>query len=75
VKEPYEEVVLHIRPDFLKESLRYTPELDQVHALLELSKHGIAFRNEVKQEIGPKMKQLASLTPFCSLLGTATYFA
>ena len=68
VKGPYDEIVVHIRPDFLKGIPKTTPELDQIHALLSLSQHGIAFGEKAKEEIGPRMKRLPELSPFARFL-------
>lgn len=68
VQGTYEEVVVHIRPDFLKEAPEYTPELQQIYALLKLSQQGIAFGKKTQREIGPRMKRLADLSPFARFL-------
>lgn len=68
VEGEYEEIVIHIRPDFLKDAPHHTPELGQIHALLELSQHGIAFGEETKEAIGPRMKSLPALDPFARFL-------
>lgn len=64
VQGSYEEVVVHIRPDFLRDAQQYTPELQQIHSLLELAQHGIAFGEKTLKEIVPRMKKLPELESF-----------
>jgi AraC-like DNA-binding protein len=64
IKTPYEKIVVHLQPDFLKNDFASTPELTSIHGLMKLAQHGIAFGPKIKNEIGPRLKQLASLNEF-----------
>lgn len=72
VKTPYEKMVVHIRPDFLQGAHSFTPELQAIHELFQLSQHGIAFGEKTKAELGKRIKQLpkhAGFELFLELLG------
>jgi AraC-like DNA-binding protein len=64
IKTPYEKIVVHIHPDFLKNAFPSTPELASIQSLLNLAQHGIAFGTKTMSEIGPRLKELASLNEF-----------
>jgi len=64
IKTPYEKIVVHIHPDFLKNAFPSTPELASIQNLLNLAQHGIAFGPKAMNEIGPRLKELASLNEF-----------
>lgn len=64
IKTPYEKMVVHIHPEFLKNAYSSTPELASIQELLMRSQHGIAFGSKTKAAIGPRLKQLASLNEF-----------
>jgi AraC-like DNA-binding protein len=64
IKTNYEKIVVHIRPDFLKDAFVSAPELETIHQLLQLSKHGLAFGETTKREIGPRLKNLPNLPKF-----------
>lgn len=64
IKTSYEKMVVHIQPEFLKNAYTSTPELDSIQELLLRSQHGIAFGKKTQKEIGPRLKQLASLNEF-----------
>jgi len=69
VKTEYEKIVVHSDPDFLKEALYTTPELSQIHLLLERSKFGIAFGQETKDHLAGKLKGLNELNSFDQFIG------
>ncbi|WKK66331.1 helix-turn-helix domain-containing protein [Lutimonas zeaxanthinifaciens] len=64
IKSTYEKIVVHIQPDFLKGTFADTPELSNIHNLLQLSQHGIAFGSETKKELGPRLKKLENRDGF-----------
>jgi len=64
IRTPYEKVVVHIQPGFLKRGFDTTPELIAIHELLTLSKQGIAFGKETQKQIGGRLKNLATLKKF-----------
>lgn len=64
VTSNYRKEVLHIKPSFKETVLEALPELKQIERLLELSKYGIAFHGETKEEIGSILKTLHQLEPF-----------
>ncbi len=64
IRTPYEKIVVHIQPEFLKKGFETTPELIAVQKLLTLSKQGIAFGKETQEQIGTRLKNLAALNKF-----------
>ena len=64
IRTPYEKVVVHIQPEFLKRDFETTPELVAIHDLMTLSKQGIAFGIETQKQIGERLKNLAMLNKF-----------
>ena len=58
VKTDYSHIVLHLKPDFLKTSINETPELKDIEELFKLSQFAVSFGEEVKREVGTKMKAL-----------------
>lgn len=64
IKTPYEKIVVHIKPDFLKDSLESTPELHSIHRLIEQSKYGVAFGEKTKELVGERLKKLHTLEYF-----------
>jgi len=68
IKTSYEKIVVHIRSDFLKNTFISTPELNSINKLLQLSQHGLAFGELTKREIGPRLKNLPSLSKFDQFL-------
>lgn len=64
IKTPYEKIVVHIHPDFLKNAFPSTPELASIQRLLDLAQHGIAFGPKAMSEIGPRLKELTGLNEF-----------
>jgi AraC-like DNA-binding protein len=68
VKTSYEKIVVHIRPDFLNSAFISAPELESIQKLLQLSQHGVAFGESTKYEIGPRLKNLPTLSKFDQFL-------
>lgn len=64
IKTPYEKIVVHMKPDFHSVALASTPELNGISKLFEMSMHAIAFGENSKQLVGPRLKGLHKLTPF-----------
>jgi AraC-like DNA-binding protein len=64
IKTPYEKIVVHIRPEFLKEAFSSTPELHAIHLLFEQSKQGVAFGKHTKMLVGDRLKNLHKLGYF-----------
>lgn len=64
IKTDYLKTVLHIQPQFLKGEIINTPELEAVGKLLEKSKYGIAFGEDVKAMVGDKFKKASELPYF-----------
>ncbi len=66
VKGLYSKIVLQIDKDFLSISnlSSSTPELKKIHKLIEDSKFGIVFNNDLKKEIGPLMKKISEKSGF-----------
>jgi AraC-like DNA-binding protein len=74
IRTSYEEVVVHIRQDFLKDTFSTAPELKVVQQLLELAQHGIAFGEKTKSKVGPRLKTLPSLSHFEQFLELLSIF-
>lgn len=64
IKTSYEQMVLHIRADFLGDALATTPELAGIHALFERSAYGITFGEQSKRRVGERLKKLSRLAGF-----------
>ncbi|WPP49440.1 helix-turn-helix domain-containing protein [Catalinimonas niigatensis] len=74
ITTPYEEVVVHIRQDFLKHTATNAPELEVVQQLLELAQHGIAFGEKTKDIVGPRLKKLPENSHFEQFLELLSIF-
>ncbi len=61
IKTEYLKTVLHIQPQFLKNELLNTPELETIATLFEKSKYGISFGENVKKLVGEKFKKTTEL--------------
>jgi len=61
IRTPYEKIVIHIGKDFLKNAQENTPEFQPIAQLFERSKRGIAFGEETKKALGPRIMDLARL--------------
>ena len=72
VTTTYLKEVLHIKPNFKDHILDALPELKQIDRLLELSKYGIAFYGETKNEVGTLLKELHTLEPFAFFMSVMT---
>lgn len=68
IKTPYEKIVVHIKPDFLKDAVASTPELQSIHELFEKSKYGVAFGPGAKERVGERLKKLHTLDYFDQFL-------
>jgi len=68
LKTPYEKIVIHMRPDFLDKVSMSTPEFNNIRELLELSKHGIAFGEQTKQEIEERVFSISKRSKFDQFL-------
>lgn len=64
IKTEYLKTVLHIQPQFLKNELLNTPELEAIATLFEKSKYGISFGESVKNLVGEKFKKATELPYF-----------
>lgn len=64
IKTEYLKTVLHIQPQFLKNELLNTPELEAITTLFEKSKYCISFGESVKNLVGEKFKKTTELTYF-----------
>ncbi|WP_426478418.1 AraC family transcriptional regulator [Chryseobacterium sp. CBSDS_008] len=65
------EMVIQFKPDFLGENIWSIPEMQRITALLEKSKAGIVFGEEVKKAVGKKIVEMhdaSSLDKLCRLL-------
>jgi len=68
VNKPYEKIVVQIKQDFFRETLENTPELVHIAQLFNDSARGIAFGNESKEKIGPRLKELHTYSHFDQFL-------
>lgn len=64
VTTTYRKEVLHIKPSFKDNFIGEYPELKSLERLLELSRYGLAFTGNTKNEIGALLKKLHLLSPF-----------
>lgn len=64
IKSTYEKIVVHIKPDFLKNAREILPELKNIQKLFELSRHGLAFDNQTKSLVSIKLRQLHQYSHF-----------
>lgn len=74
VKTDYKKTVLHIHPDFLKEALIQTPELEAIHQFFEKSKYGVSIEGETKTKAGQMLTKLPDLLPFEQFLEVLRIF-
>ena len=68
LKTNYEKIVVHLKPDFLKEAMISTPELADVHRLFQYSRYGVAFGHHSKNLVGERLKKLYTLNHFDQFL-------
>ncbi|MFT5168242.1 MAG: AraC-like DNA-binding protein [Saprospiraceae bacterium] len=64
VKSEYRKVVVHIKKDFIDKHIQGTPELLTILELFQKSKHGLAFKGKLKQQIGEQLFNFQNLNPF-----------
>jgi len=64
IKSPYEKIVVHIQPGFLKTPFDHTPEVSGIQELLRQSGRGIAFGSHTKNKLGNRIKNLNDLDGF-----------
>ena len=74
IKTPYEKIVVHIKPDFLKTSLASTPELILINELFEQSTFGVAFGKQTQTDVGHRLKNLHKLSYFSQFLELLSIF-
>lgn len=74
VKTNYEEIVVHIRQDFLGNAFTNTPELSKINQLFENAKLGIAFSHETKLKVSERLMKLPLLTHFEQFLEILSIF-
>jgi AraC-like DNA-binding protein len=68
IKTDYEKTVLHLQEDFLTDMLERTPELQEITKLFQDAAHGIVYGDQVKEEVGPRLKKLNRLSGFTQFL-------
>ena len=61
IRTPYEKIVIHIGKDFLKNAQENTPEFQPINNLFVQSRRGIAFGEATKNNVGPRIMELANL--------------
>lgn len=64
VQTEYKKAVIHLKKEFVEQHFANTPELGSIHHLFEQSKKGIAFKGELKPQIGAKLFALKHLRAF-----------
>lgn len=74
VKTDYQEIVVHIRQDFLSNAFAHTPELLKINQLFEKAKLGLAFSRETKQQVAKRLMRLPSLSYFEQFLEILSIF-
>ncbi|UPQ76232.1 AraC family transcriptional regulator [Chryseobacterium nepalense] len=62
------EMVIQFKPDFLGENIWETPEMQRVSALLEKSKAGIVFNENIKKTVGKKIADMHEMSSLNKLL-------
>lgn len=63
VETDYKKVVVHLKKELVETHFYGTPELLLINRLFQKSKHGLAFRGNLKKHIGKELFQLENLTP------------
>ncbi|MEJ4089813.1 AraC family transcriptional regulator [Galbibacter orientalis] len=64
VKTAYNNIVLHIHPDFVVNVLEKTPELFLILKMFQKGQHGLSFPESIKVLVGKKIKKLGNLNAF-----------
>ncbi|NML56975.1 AraC family transcriptional regulator [Chryseobacterium cheonjiense] len=62
------EMVIQFKPDFLGENIWDTPEMHRISALLEKSKAGIVFNENIKKTVGKKIADMHEMSSLNKLL-------
>lgn len=62
------EMVIQFKPDFLGENIWETPEMQRISALLEKSKAGIVFEENIKKTVGKKIADMHEMSSLKKLL-------
>jgi len=62
------EMVIQFKPDFLGENIWDTPEMQRISALLEKSKAGIVFNENIKKTVGKKIADMHEMSSLSKLL-------
>ncbi|TCN57380.1 hypothetical protein EV142_10436 [Flavobacterium circumlabens] len=62
------EVVIHIKPEFLGNDFFAIPEMKKIQNILSQSKAGIAFGGETKKKIGEKIEMMENQLPLERLM-------
>ncbi|WP_288244167.1 AraC family transcriptional regulator [uncultured Chryseobacterium sp.] len=62
------EMVIQFKPDFLGENIWETPEMQRISALLEKSKAGIVFEENIKKTVGKKIADMHEMSSLNKLL-------
>lgn len=62
------EMVIQFKPDFLGENIWETPEMQRISALLEKSKAGIVFNENIKKTVGKKIAHMHETSSLNKLL-------
>ncbi|MEM1134641.1 MAG: AraC family transcriptional regulator [Bacteroidota bacterium] len=63
------EIVIQFGHKFFTEQLPTLPETNAIKALLQRSRQGISFSDEVKEKLAPQLEYLYDASPFDKLLG------
>lgn len=58
------EIVIHIKPEFLGEGFFTAPEMKKIQNILSQANAGIAFGGETKRRIGEQIEKMESQLPF-----------
>lgn len=64
VTTSYQKVVAHIKKEFVQQHLELITELHPLLQLFEKSKHGVAFKGKIKDQVGAKLFGFEKLKPF-----------
>lgn len=62
------EMVIQFKPDFLGENIWETPEMQRISTLLEKSKAGIVFNENIKRTVGKKIADMHEMSSLNKLL-------
>lgn len=62
------EMVIQFKPDFIGENIWETPEMQRISTLLEKSKAGIVFNENIKKTVGQKITDMHEMSSLNKLL-------